>query len=140
MVVQDRVPPGIFKLLRMDPSISLIQQLEAAQFLFLGEVPTRWTRPRHFSDADGAQQLTIPTACGPWHDGAGHFLTPYICNDYWSLMEPLRDLPHPPFGMQSRLHSALSKSFRARNLPVPTLPQYKQTPRIAIRQDAPRLA
>ena len=122
----------IFKLLRLDPSISLIQPLEAAQFLVLGETPTRWTSPRHFPDAEGAQQLPIPTACGPWHDGVGHLLTLYIWNYYWSLMEPLRDLPHPPFGMQSKLHSALIEPFRALNLLVPTLPQYRQTPRITI--------
>jgi hypothetical protein len=71
----------IFKLLRLDYSISLIQPLEAAQFLFMGEAPSRWTRMRYFPDTDSAHQLSIPTACGPWHDGAGHFLTLYICND-----------------------------------------------------------
>jgi hypothetical protein len=45
---------GIFKLLHLDPSISMIKSLEAAQFLVLGESPTRWTRPRHFPDADNA--------------------------------------------------------------------------------------
>ena len=35
---------GIFKLLRLIPSISLIQPLEAAQLLVLGEAPSRWTR------------------------------------------------------------------------------------------------
>jgi len=39
---------GIFQLLRLDPSISLIQPLEAARFMVLGESPIRWTRPRHF--------------------------------------------------------------------------------------------
>ena len=89
---------------------------------------------------DSAQQLSILTACRPWHNGAGHFLTVYMCNDYWSLIDPLRDLPHFPFGMQSKLHTALSESFRARNLPLSTLYQYKQSPRIAIQQDAPRPA
>jgi hypothetical protein len=32
---------GIFKLFRIDPSISLIQSLEAGQFLVLGETPAR---------------------------------------------------------------------------------------------------
>jgi hypothetical protein len=83
-----------------------------------------------------AQLLTIPTACGPWHDGEGHFFTRYICNDYGSLMDPLRGLPYPPSGMQAKLHSALSESFHAQNIPVPTLPQYMQTPRLASQQDA----
>ena len=123
---------GIFKILRLDLSISLIQPLEAVQFPVLGETPARWTRPRHFPDARRAQQFPFPTACGLWHDGAGFFLTLYICTDYWSLMDPLRDLPYLPFSMQYKLHTALSESFRVRNLLVPTLPQYRQSPRIAI--------
>ncbi len=71
----------IFKLLRLDPFISLIQPLEAAQILVLGEAPARWTHSRHFPEGDSLQPLSIPTACGPWHDGAGHFLTLYVCID-----------------------------------------------------------
>jgi hypothetical protein len=131
---------GIFKLLRLDPSIFLIQHLEASQLLVLGESLTRWARPRSFPDTDSAQQLSISTACGHWHDDEGHFLTFYISKDYWSLMDPLRDLSYPPSGIHYRLHSALSESLRARILPVPTLPQYRQTPQIAIHQGKPRLA
>jgi len=132
---------GIFKLLRLDPSISLIQPLEAAQLLVLGEAPSRWTRSRHFLASDSVQQPYIPTACGPWHDVGGHFFTLYTCKDYWSLLDPLRDLPRPPQGMQSKLHAALrEQSFRARNLPIPTLPQYRQVPRVAVLYDAQRLA
>ena len=90
--VQERLD-GIFKLLRIDPSISLIQPLEVAQFLGLGETSTRWTRPRHFPDADNAQQLPVPTTCGPCHDGAGHILTLYICNNDWALLDPLWNPP-----------------------------------------------
>ena len=35
---------GIFRLLQLDPAISLLQQLEIDQILFIGEAPTRWTR------------------------------------------------------------------------------------------------
>ena len=131
---------GIFKLIRLVPSISMIQPLEAAQFLVIGKAPYRWTRARHFPEADSTQQLSIPTACGPWHDSAGHFLTLYISKDYWTFLDPLRDLPHPPLDMQSNIHIALSESFRARNLQDPTLPQYMQVPRISVEQDAPRPA
>ncbi len=93
-----------------------------------------------FPEGDSLQQFSIPTACGSWHDGAGHFLTLYIRKGYWSLMDPLRDIPHPPPDMQSNMHTALCESFRARNLPNPTLPQYKQVPRISVQQDAPRPA
>ena len=56
---------GIFKLIRLDPSISLIQPLEAGQFLALGEAPTSWTRSRHFPEEGSSPQLTIPIACAP---------------------------------------------------------------------------
>jgi len=119
------------KLLRLDPFISLIQPLEAAQILVLGEAPARWTHSRHFPEGGSLQPLSIPTACGPWHDGAGGFLTLYICKDYWSLMDSLRKLPHPSSCMQYNLHTAMCELFRARNLLAPTLPHYKQVPRIS---------
>jgi hypothetical protein len=52
MDVQDCLE-GIFKLLRLDPSISLMQQPEMDQILGTGEAPTRWSHPRHFSDREG---------------------------------------------------------------------------------------
>ncbi len=131
------MPPRYF-LLRLDPSISLIQPLEAAQLLMMGESPTRWTRPWHSPPRGDALQAYIPTAFGSWHDGEGHFLTLYICNYYWSLLDPLHDLPIPPLGMQTNLHSALRESFTARNLPVPPLPHYRQAPRVATQIYAPR--
>jgi len=50
---------GIFKLIRLDPSISLIQPLEAGQFLAL----TGWARLRHFPKEGNAPQPAIPTTC-----------------------------------------------------------------------------
>ncbi len=47
---------------------------------------------------------------------------------------------HPLACMQSKLHAAVSESFRARNLPIPTLPKYKQAPRLAVEHGAPRPA
>ncbi len=44
---------GIFKLLRLDSSIALMQRPEMDQMLVTGEAPTRWSRPRHFSDPEG---------------------------------------------------------------------------------------
>ena len=40
--------------------------------------------------------------------------------------------------MQHKLYRDLRESFHASNLPVPPLPPYKQLPRIAIQNDAPR--
>jgi hypothetical protein len=52
---------GIFKLLQLDPSISLMQQPEIDQILCLGEAPTRWTRARHFPPTGDPTHTSIPT-------------------------------------------------------------------------------
>jgi hypothetical protein len=129
---------GIFKFLRLDPSIALMQQPEIYQMLTTGEAPTRWSRPRHFSDPEGGHRVDIPTACGAWYSGNNHFGTFYHCADYWSILDPLSDLTGPPRRMQHKLHRALRESFHARNLPVPPLSPFIQLPRIAIHNDAPR--
>jgi hypothetical protein len=116
---------GILKLLRLDPFIALMQQPEIDQMLTTGEAPTRWSRPRHFSDAEGGQRVDISTACGAWYSGNNHFVTFYLCADYWSIIDPLSELPGPPRRMQNILHRALRESFHARNLPVPPLPPYR---------------
>jgi len=66
--------------------------------LVTGEVPTPWSHPRHFSDREGGNLTHIPTACGAWYNGQNHFVTFYLCADYWSLMNPLMDIPCPHLG------------------------------------------
>ncbi len=98
-----------------------------------GEAPTRRTHSRHFLEREEGHQLHIPTVCGVWNNGQNHFLTFYLCADYWSIMDPLQDIPLPRPRMQANLNQALRNSFRARNLPDSPLPPY-----IAIQNDAPR--
>jgi len=96
---------GIFRLLQLDPTISLMQQPEIDQIRCLGEAPTRWTRTRHFPPAGDPAHTSIPTCYGPWH------VTFYVCQLYWSIIDPLEeDLPKPP-RMQFRLHIALRESY-----------------------------
>ena len=56
---------GLFKVLQLDPSTSLLQKQELDQILCLGEAPTRWTRSRHFPLPGSPTHTTIPTCCGP---------------------------------------------------------------------------
>jgi hypothetical protein len=129
---------GIFKLLHLDPSISFMQQPDIDQILCLGEAPTTWTRARQFSQTGDLTHMYIPTCCGPWHKGAGHFVTFYLCQDYLSIIDPLEeDLPDPPPRLQFWLHKALRESFTVRNLPIPPLPAYRKLPKIAVQQNAP---
>jgi hypothetical protein len=113
---------GIFKLLRLNPSISLMQQPEMDQLLRTEQAPTIWSHSCHFTDPSCGIQTHIPTACGAWYKGERHFATFYICAVYWSIMDPLQDFPLPPPGMQRSLNQALRAAFRARNLPVPPPP------------------
>jgi len=115
-----------------------MQQPEMDQMLRTGHTPTRWFHSRHFTDPSSDIQAHIPTACGAWYNGEHHFVTFYMCADYWSIMEPLQDFPLPPPGMQSSLNRALKEAFRTRNLPIPLLPQYKEASRIVVQHDATR--
>ena len=119
---------GIFRILQIDPSISLLQQHEIDQILCLGEAPTRLNRARHFPPPGEPTHTSIPTCCGPRHNGRGHFITFYLCQCYWAIID-LReeDLPEPP-RVQFRLHRALRESFTSRNLPIPATPDLSKAP------------
>ncbi len=79
--IQD-CPDGIFKILQINPSIALLQQHEIDQILCLGEAPSRWTRSHHFPPLGDPAPAIIPTCSGPWHNGAGHFVTFHMCPEY----------------------------------------------------------
>ena len=98
MEVQDC--DGIFNILRINPSLALLRQPEIDQILCMGEAPSRWTHPRHFPPLGDPAIATIPTCCGPWHNGAGHFVTFYLCPEYWSILDPLEGAAVAPARMQ----------------------------------------
>jgi hypothetical protein len=51
--------------------------------LLMGEAPHRWKHQRHFLPRDhSGDPATLPTCCGPWHNGSDHFLTFYLCPEY----------------------------------------------------------
>jgi len=129
---------GIFKILQLDPAISLLYQPEIYQILCQGEALTRGSRPHHFPPPGASTHANIPICCGPRHNGAGHFVTFYPCPEYWSILDPLLDNLLEPPRTQFKLHRALRESLASRNLPIPPLPTYRQLPRIAIQRDAHR--
>jgi len=74
---------GLFRLLNLNPSVSLLQQQEIDQTFLLGGAPQRWKREHHFLHRDSYwDPLGIPTCCGPWHNGSDHFVTFYLCQEY----------------------------------------------------------
>ena len=82
---------GIFSILGIDSSTSLLQQQEIDQMLYLGEAPRRWTRPRNFSArASYEDPCVIPTCCSPWHNGSNHVVSFYLCPEYWTILDLLK--------------------------------------------------
>ena len=109
---------GIFQLLRLDPSISLLHQQEIYQMFYLGEAPKRWKRDHHFLFRNFYQDPhTIPTCCGPCHNGADHFVTFYLCQEYRTILKPLHPIMASYPTLETQLHSALQESFAHRVLP-----------------------
>ncbi len=114
---------GIFKVLQLDPAISLLRQPELDRILCLGEAPTRWTHSYHFPPPGDTSPATIPIFCCPWHNGACHFVTFYMCLEYWSILD--LDALLEPTRLHRKLHMALRESFSSRNQPTPPLPSYR---------------
>ena len=108
--------------------------------LNLGEVPQRWKRHHHFLPRDSYQDPhTIPTYCDPLHNGADHFVTFYLCNEYWTILDPLHPTEASYPAHETQLHNVLREFFFYRGLSPPTLPPYKRVERIAVQNDAPYL-
>ena len=107
--------------------------------LLYGRKPTRWRRAPHFLPRASYEDPTqIPTCCGPWHKGANHFVTFYLCPEYWTLLDPYDPTrPDRWAACETHLYKALTYSFTTRGLPVPALPTYKHIERLAIQQDDP---
>ncbi len=80
---------GLFCLLHLEPSVSLLQHHELDHILCMGEASTRWTRPRHFPPRETNTHTAVYICCGPSHDEPGHFVILYMCVDYSTLLDPL---------------------------------------------------
>jgi len=59
-----------------------------------------------------------------------------MCPEYWSILDPLEDALFEPTLIQRKLRIALKEFYISRNLPTPSLPEYRQLPRIAIQRNA----
>ena len=105
---------------------------------YLGEAPQRWKRHHDFLSRDSYQDPhMIPTCCGPWHNGADHIVTFYLCHEYWTILDPLRPSEASYPALETQLHSVLRESFTHRGLPPPHRPPDRRVVRIAVQNDAP---
>jgi len=104
----------------------------------LGEVPHRWKHPRRFAPQESYRDPnTISTCYGTRHNASGHFATLYLCQDYWTIQDPLNPAPAHQGNLQDRLRKALTLSFNARGLPPSSLSRYKRVERIVVQEDDP---
>jgi len=100
----------------------------------LGEAPQRWTRDHHFLPRYSYRDpLGISTCCGPLHNGSDHFVTVYLCQEYWTILDPLYPTAASYPAYETQLHNALHESFTSRRLPPPNTigskeSRYKTTP------------
>ena len=100
--------------------------------LYLGEAPQRWKREHQVLPRDSYRDpLGIPTCCGPWHDGSDHFVTFYMCQEYWTILDPLRPAMVSYPSLKTKLHNALPESFTHIGLPhLQHPPPYRRVERI----------
>ena len=51
-------------------------------------------------------------------------MTFYLCQEYWTLLDPLSPAPETRTAFEAQLHNALKESFFERGFAPPTLPPY----------------
>ena len=80
---------GLLKLLgKYNPS-SLLSQPEIDQVLLVGKAPGRWMSDRHFGNHNEySGPLDIPFICGPWCIDDMHFVVFFLCQNYWTILDP----------------------------------------------------
>ena len=66
-----------------------------------------------------------------------HFVTFYLCQEYWTILDPIYPAKASHPSLETQLHNALRDSFFLRGFPPPALPPYKRLKRIVIQDDAP---
>ena len=73
---------------------------------------------------------------------SNHFITIYICNDYWTVSDPLEPTPprrHPIPTWEAKIHASLRTINNALHLPPPRLPRYRSLPTpLSIQSDGDR--
>ena len=60
-----------------------------------------------------------------------------MCQDYWTLLDPLSPAPETRAAFEAQLHNALKESFFERGFAPPALPPYRRLAQIATQDDGP---
>ena len=129
---------GLLKLLgKYNPS-SLLSQPEIDQVLLVGKAPGRWMSDRHFGNHNEySGPLDIPFICGPWCIDGMHFVVFFLCQNYWTILDPATESPDTQPCMQDFLKEALSEAYLSKKLLLPEIPCFQPFPRLAVQQDHP---
>ena len=83
---------GIYKILNIHISPSILTQPDLDSILDRGTPPTEWTSRRHFGPTHThIGPLHASSHCGIYYNGHHHFVVFYICPKYWTILDPLID-------------------------------------------------
>jgi hypothetical protein len=103
--------------------------------------PSSWTSQRHFGPTKPhLGPLRALSLCGVWHNGADHFVVFYMCPEFWTIIDPLRNFTSPTHSMTNHISTAIATIYMHHNPPVPHLPPFHMVNRIATQNDFPLAA
>ena len=127
-MIEDTVTT-LARLYGLTPS-HLIPQPLIQPLLERAEPPQRWLHPNSnfYTSRNCTAPLDAPLL-GVLHL-SNHFVTIYICREYWTVSDPLDHTPsrtHPIPVWEDNLHTALTVVYRSLNIP-PVLPPYLPLP------------
>ena len=101
-----------------------------------GRTVHAWERAT-YADMDATAPLDLPYMTGIVHH-INHFTVLYICQEYWTILDPLTVHRRPPHWMpEANLHRSLRRYYQDHDIPTPSLPRYRALPRISIQNDHP---
>ena len=131
--------PAFSKLFKIDTYRNLLTNTDI-DAIAAGGIPSSWLQGTRFTSEEIRGPLDLPFLCGSWYNGSMHFVTLYICRQYWTILDPLQDHRQPPFGMSDdKLHASLGAYYSQRGINTPdNMPRYRRVPRIAIQCDLPK--
>ena len=129
---------GILKLLGKYKPCQILLAQDLNNILRKGKAPDKWTKERHFGkNRMFLGPLHAPFICGPWYNGDGHFITFYLCKDYWTLLDPLYEDSSLEEIMHENVSKALSEAYKSDHNTSPLIPMFRKVHKLATQKDHP---
>ena len=125
---------GILKLLGKYSPCRMLSCFEVERILLDGVAPDRWKSSRKFGRYHGP--LHAPYICGAYCRDF-HFVTFYICKEYWTLLDPLYEHSSLKDDMHENVFKALSEAYSSKGLSIPSIPKFRKVHKLATQMDHP---